>query len=475
MVPPPVFVSPGASVLPVSPLPSSHFLSQPRQTAPTPRTVDTSTLNAHDFDVDNRTGFMPFEPPLARLPSEYEAWEVLLDEAQAAPLQLGRRSELTQEQRDCSATWRARIRELPIILTTSLHESEVHLRRAHSVLAWLMHFYIHSQPPPPPELARADVVIPAPIAVPLITVSEQLQLPVVLTYSDDVLYNWALKKTAPTPSSPARGAPSLDNLRCITLFTGTSDEEEFYLSSARCELVGVAALEAMRATMDELFVGDSLARLRIERYLTSLSGHIDELAKQLLAVREGCDPEAFYHDIRPWFNGQDSGPDGRKWVFEGVPRERQPSELSGPSAGQSSLVHALDIFLGVSDYSHGQGAGDRKEGPTFLDRMQIYMPRHHRAFLRHLANAPRPLRELVEEYQEKDSGLADAYNRAVGAMKRFRDAHMRIVALYIMGPARREREAQMAAARPLKGTGGTDLVSFLKGVRDRTAAAIFQK
>jgi indoleamine 2,3-dioxygenase len=396
-----------------------------------------------------------------------------------------------------------------------------------------MHFYIHSQPPPPPELARADVVIPAPIAIPLVAVSEQLRLPVVITYSDDVLYNWALKNPTPavqhitpvptpslspdlayrihTPLSPRQpstpfsaayftpltsplpeeeldstdSAPALDNLRSITLFTGTSDEEEFYLSSARCELAGVAALDAMRTTMDELFVGDEIARRRISRYLYSLSGHIDEIAKQLLGVRNGCSPEAFYHDIRPWFNGQDSGPNGRKWVFEGVPAESQPKELSGPSAGQSSLVHALDIFLGVSDYSHEHGAGDRKEGPSFLDRMQTYMPRHHRAFLQHLASAPRPLRAVVEAYSESDPELSDAYNSAVSAMKRFRDSHMRIVALYIMGPARREREAQAALAKaredaaaalhekkPLKGTGGTDLVHFLKGVRDRTASAI---
>ena len=119
--------------------------------------------------------------------------------------------------------------------------------------------------------------------------------------------------------------------------------------------------------------------------------------------------------------------------------------------------------------------------------MQTYMPRHHRAFLRHLAAAPRPLRALVDDWIDREPALGEAYNAAVNAMKRFRDGHMRIVALYIMGPARRERERQAALAeqtalaegrtdavpekKPLKGTGGTDLVQFLKGVRDRTAAA----
>ncbi|KAI0312726.1 Indoleamine 2,3-dioxygenase-domain-containing protein [Amylostereum chailletii] len=159
-----------------------------------------------------------------------------------------------------------------------------------------------------------------------------------------------------------------------------------------------------------------------------------------------------------------SAPTARKWVFEGV--ERQPAELSGPSAAQSSLVHALDIFLGVDRYSHEQTARENA-GPSFLDRMQTYMPRHHRGFLRHLAAAPRPLRALVEESDDAD--LRGAYNESVAALKRFRDAHIRVVSMYIITPARREQEARDA---PLKGTGGTDLVKFLKGVRDRTAGAI---
>lgn len=101
-------------VLPMSPLPSSHFLSQPRSAAPIrpAGTVDTATLNAHDFDVDNRTGFMPFDQPISRLSGEYERWEKLLDEAQEKCLQLGRRPDLTQEQRDESEAWRARVRSV---------------------------------------------------------------------------------------------------------------------------------------------------------------------------------------------------------------------------------------------------------------------------------------------------------------------------------------------------------------------------
>ena len=51
---------------------------------------DTSTLAAADFDVDVRTGFLPPEPPVNRLPPQYDAWEDLLVEAKIVKLALGR-------------------------------------------------------------------------------------------------------------------------------------------------------------------------------------------------------------------------------------------------------------------------------------------------------------------------------------------------------------------------------------------------
>ena len=438
--------------------------------------------------------------------------------------------------------------QLPTLPTADLCQSELLLRRSHHVLAWIMHFFIHSLPP------EAEIRIPAPITLPLLQICVQLQLPPVITYSDDVLYNWALKVPSTEPT------PALDNLRSLTLFTGTRDEEEFYLASARIELRGVDALEIMRATMDELFVGDTLASRRITRYLQSLVRVLDDLARLLLAVRDGCDPDVFYHLVRPWFNGADSG--SKKWTFEGLDEDagtglRVPAELSGPSAAQSSLIQALDTFLGVDHtapnpahtHTHATfppsssspvtpapasearaptttttttttatatASADVLPKPPFLTRMRAYMPRHHRNFLRHLGAAPRPLRAAVARMD--DAALTEAYNAALDALRRFRDAHLRIVALYIVGPSHRGAHASVTASTPraqvataaadevaavevcvgqksigsetgigtgtgtgtagtavaprlLRGTGGTDLIKFLKGVRDHTSEA----
>jgi indoleamine 2,3-dioxygenase len=265
------------------------------------------------------------------------------------------------------------------------------------------------------------------------------------------------------------------------------------------ELAGVEALDLMRATMDEAFVGDDIAIRRIMEYLVQLRKVIQNLRTMLLSVKDVCKPEVFYNDIRPWFRGEDSQ-SGREWTFEGLeldPTLVRPTELSGPSAGQSALVHAIDIFLGVYKYSHGKeltGHSDtddekaQERRASFLKRMQLYMPRHQCNFLDHLASNPRPLRDLVATASTPSSppatsssdgkALLDAYNSTVVALKEFRDAHMIIVALYIVGPARRREagtpapEKSGSANAPLKGTGGSDLIQFLKGVRERTHAAI---
>jgi len=364
--------------------------------------------------------------------------------------------------------------QLPVLSIDNLKTSEVLLRRAHHVLVWLMVFYIHTQP------EDTQPIIPRGITIPLLRVCQQLLLPPIVTYSDNVLYNWA-PIDPQTPPSERKGfgaflfprpapstAPATDNLRCLETFTGTRDEEEFYLSSARIELRGVEALKIMRDTMDEALVGSGAALRRITSHLQKLSVVIKDLSNLLADVRQGCDPEFFFHQIRPWFRGQDSGPPGIKWVFEGIdedPTFVQPTELSGPSAGQSALISALDIFLGVS---HGKDPTTEPE--QWLRRMRTYyMPRHHRNFLCHLENTPRPLKTLVE-VNKYHPGLLDAFNTSVESLKEFRDTHVRIVAIYVVGPARRAAERSGKTIEGgVKGTSGTDSMGFVKSTRNNTA------
>ena len=99
-------------------LPQNHFLAQPRPDVfmgPPAGVVDTTTVSAHDFDVDARTGFMPPQPPLDRLPEEWEPWEDVLQDAIKRRLRLGELKDLSEEDADESELWRRKVREVSFV------------------------------------------------------------------------------------------------------------------------------------------------------------------------------------------------------------------------------------------------------------------------------------------------------------------------------------------------------------------------
>lgn len=286
----------------------------------------------------------------------------------------------------------------------------------------------------------------------------------------------------------------------------------------------------MSATLDESFFADTLALPRIASYLLRVAAIIDELKDLMAAATRGSFgvdglakiiPECFYWEIRPWFNGG-------KWTYEAVDEgEDKEMEWGGPSAGQSSLIHAVDLFLGV-DHSprssasattssttsmdpthplpphptrsgkHGKSPEGSTSDSTFMLRAAQYMPSHHRSFLAHLSSlhtpspaSPRPIPSLRTLALAHPS-LAPSYDTAVRAMKEFRDGHMRLATVFIVSQARRapgresvfweeweekEREKEKVGREgvgkeTLMGTGGTELVTFLKTCRDRTKEAL---
>ena len=95
--------------------PSQHFLSLPRPDAlvgPQAGVPDTTTVAAHDFDVDARSGFMPPQPPLARLPAAWDLWETALEQAVFRKLELGSVKDLTREKEEESERWRRWVSEV---------------------------------------------------------------------------------------------------------------------------------------------------------------------------------------------------------------------------------------------------------------------------------------------------------------------------------------------------------------------------
>ena len=180
---------------------------------------------------------------------------------------------------------------MSVIDCTQLEKDIRKVRRAHHVLAYLVQFYIHSMPPRPAHLKKDDpIVIPAPVAIPLISVSRALGIAPIVTYADTVLWNWALKD----PSLPL----SRNNITIPSLFTGSKQEEHFFLTSARIEVRGWEALDAMDLCVQEA-KKDSPDVHSITKDLMRLSGALDDITAILLAVRDGLDPHFFYNKFRP--------------------------------------------------------------------------------------------------------------------------------------------------------------------------------
>jgi indoleamine 2,3-dioxygenase len=110
--------------------------------------------------------------------------------------------------------------------------------------------------------------------------------------------------------------------------------------------------------------------------------------------------------------------------------------------------------------------------------MRKYMPAGHRRFLEHIESVAN-IREYVQKSASGEEVTA-AYNLAVARLGGLRDIHLRIVARYIISPSRKPSSTANAglnlavastkqkSLEGLPGTGGTELMPFLKQVRDET-------
>jgi indoleamine 2,3-dioxygenase len=428
-----------------------------------------------DYRVDTEVGFFPSREHGA-LPPPFSLWEEALDTARIS-VSLGDDASLKAEaQRQSSCRWREavssvskcckhrtnifhRVSQFEILATESLQNDYHLLERSHHVLAFLVHYYVHSSPT---QNNTTKVMVPASLTVPLVEVSKHLGIAPVLTFADTVLWNVS-------PIDPKAGF-HISNLKCKHLFSGLPDEEAFYLTSAAIELRGVEFLRQLEV----LFRGPVTAQL-YRSLLDNITQTIGDLTKILEGVRDHCHPRTFYNSVRPWFRGSPQDEEGRNcWVYEGVdPLETQ--DLSGPSAGQSSVMHALDVMLDIDHTLTEQrypepSPMNLRADTQFMQRMWRYMPGRHREFLKFLQEHG-CFREVAKSQVE----LADSYNEAVLALKRFRDAHIRIAVLYIISMARSPDQNSVkdsvGTSRQVQGTGGTELATLLKSTRDATTRA----
>ncbi|KAF2759836.1 Indoleamine 2,3-dioxygenase [Pseudovirgaria hyperparasitica] len=398
-------------------------------------------------------GFLPADLPLRRLPRYYEPWEAIITKLSKLLAH-----DLLHDE----------IRHLPILSVHKL-QTVAEWRRAYVILAFFTHGYIWGGPKP-------SEILPPQVAVPFAAISQHLELPPVATYAALNLWNF-------TSASP--DFSTLDALQSLHTMTGTLDEAWFYLVSVAVEAQGAPAIQILLRAMESAEAQDYTgATQRLEEIVP----HIHRLGKVLMRMSEKCDPDVFYDDIRPFLAGS------KNMASAGLPNgvfydygdgRGEWMQVRGGSNAQSSLIQFLDLALGVRHESNGEvkavGTGPVR---SFHEEMRDYMPGPHRRFLEDVSAASK-IQEfaLRPGHAVQQTRLRDAYQAALQALSDFRGLHLQIVTKYIIIPSRRSKQtlrtnlASMSSDvakqkdGALTGTGGTDLMPFLKQTRQETEDA----
>ncbi|RAL11059.1 indoleamine 2,3-dioxygenase [Aspergillus homomorphus CBS 101889] len=427
--------------------------------------LNTPGVSFEQYALSLQNGFLPESPPLQQLSDPYYLpWESIVSDLPA---------------RIKNRAIRQAVNEMPILNTSKLG-SEPEWRRAYSVLAYLTHAYIWGGDVP-------SEVLPPPISRPFLEVSKHLELPPCATYAALNLWNFKVSQDDTDLTDP-------DNLFVINSFTATKDEEWFFVLSVALEAKGAQLISLMTNAIQAASADDAAL---VKSHLDQLSDGLVELGELLERMYEHCQPAAFYHQLRPFLAGS------KNMAAAGLPRgvyydmgegEGEWRQHSGGSNAQSSLIQTFDIFLGVVHHATGEAKGSDGKPPVvskggFIEQMRNYMPGPHRRFLEMMVRTAN-IRSYALSYKA-GSPVRDAYNEAVMSLGRFRDKHVRMVTRYIIRPARAtppsETSSQLNLATTtstrmeswngqgvtdgVHGTGGTDLIPFLKQTRDTTKAA----
>ncbi|KAI0545910.1 IDO-domain-containing protein [Xylaria curta] len=406
------------------------------------------------YSLISENGFLPATQPLKRLPDTYyEQWEQILDELPT----------LLKEK-----TIRDRIGNLGILTTAKLN-TEREWQRAYMILCFLTHGYIWGGDIP-------SEILPPSITVPFLQISDHLELPPIATYTALNLYNF---------SSTGEDFTDLDGIKALHTFSGTEDESWFFALSVAVEALGGRVVPVMLRAMDSIKHNDHET---VTHALIEMTSCIKQLTQLLDRMSEKCDPMVFYHKLRPFLAGT------KNMAAAGLPNgvfydegngKGQWRQLRGGSNGQSSLIQFFDLVLGIDHTSNDDRQTQKGNIPSI--KVRHYMPGPHRKFLEGVSRMDK-IKDFVHSAPTSPAHqqLQQAYQDATKAFGDFRQAHINMVTRYIIVPSRKPNPFSSSAInlatasldsdkgpkKELTGTGGTDLIPFLRSARDDTYGAV---
>ncbi|EUC59206.1 indoleamine 2,3-dioxygenase [Rhizoctonia solani AG-3 Rhs1AP] len=424
-----------------------------------------------EYSVSHLTGFAPPKSNAPAVKFSSPALDPWLDISQKIATLLNESNE----------AFRSAVERLPLLVVPDDAPIE-EWRLAYTILATVAAAYIWGKDSGSGMIDKLPYVI----ARPLQDVADALGVEPGLTYIAGGIWNHRYRVDK---SSEEDG-----QLDIMVLFTDTPDETHFNLTTLRVERAGGDGLlqgllasqlvaRAIRATMSAPHSHSSHNHQPVDGELDQvhqlmtdgfhkMAASIAQCTVELAKMRNGCGPDFFYDKLRPFLGGFGSHPSQPNGVFYPSSPDGTQGEwlkLSGATAGQSSLFQAFDALLMVVH------PNNQDQGP-FAKKMRKGMPALHVQFLETIPTLP-SIRGYIQSLLSKsesspaERAVIEGYNAAVRQLEGFRNEHIKIVTLYVIGPARRAQQTSAGGAEDdsdMRGTGGSNLARLLKGMRDDT-------
>lgn len=199
-------------------------------------------------------------------------------------------------------------------------------------------------------------ILPPAISIPILAIASHLRIPPTATVASLCLWNF-------TSDSP--DLTKVENLSAFHTFTGTRDEEWFYLVSVAMEARGGPIIDTMLRAMDAVRANNPW---QVVQCLMEFTTCVHDTGVILEKMHEQCKPDVFYHQIRPFLAGS------KNMVAAGLPRgvfydegdgKGEWRQYSGGSNAQSSLIQFFDIVLGVKHFPTKTPGEEPREKTSF--------------------------------------------------------------------------------------------------------------
>ena len=407
----------------------------------------------NEYNIGIQYGFLRSNPPLKRIMlTKYAEWEDILQEMPQLIISqnLGKRIEGMTVLEDI----------------TDLLESGIDVKnRAVQVISMLCSGFIFE-----PEImnGKARKYLPRSIAVPAYQLCMDMKVPPIITHGCLVCNNYYYINT----DEPL----SIYNVGLNNLFLGGIDENYFFVISFGIELFGGKLLKSIlmiKEVVSFLQTNSNNNRENADHLLSLIQKELDNISHNLVLMMQTLnkyygvlDPYIFYKRVRIFLNGYDeqNGIElkGIHKTNKSIPgcniinnktSDNMFISCYGASAAQCSIFPCLDIFFGINNLKD-----------QFLHKMLYYMPYNHRQFIFWLQQNNINMTNYIHYLQSNrydTSSIITSYKKCIQYLHKWRSFHMKIAADFVVAPSKQLNEKT-------GGTGGSNVLPFLKSIKDRT-------